>query len=460
MRKNQDKLKEKKILVLGMAKSGAACATLLVQLGAIVTINDAKERMDHPEASDLEALGVKVVCGGHPLSLLDDIDVVIKNPGIRYDNVLVKAALEKGLPVWTEIELTTMLSEADVIAITGSNGKTTTTTLVNDMLKDSGRTPRMAGNIGIVASTVAANATKQDILVLELSSFQLMGTDAFKPKIAVWLNLFDAHLDYHGSRDAYIAAKAKIAANLTAEDYLVYNADDTQVVKEVSRLGGTKVPFSRKEQQEAGAYLHEGMIMFRGEQVMPLAEVVLPGEHNTENMLAAVAAAKLAGATSAQIYRVLTSFSGVKHRLQFVGTWEGRSFYNDAKATNVLATQAALSSFTKPTILLAGGLDRGHSFEELRSSMAHVKAVIAFGETRKRLASFAEKAGSTAVVVNNIGEAVREALKYSNEGDVILLSPACASWDQYRTFEERGDAFLQAVAMETMPHFKPPNADV
>ncbi len=335
--KRVDELKGKSVLVLGLAKSGVASAKILHELGAKVIVNDNKAYEQNPEAKSLEQLGIQVVCGKHPLNLLDGIDLMVKNPGIPYGNILVQEALNRQLPVWTEIELAYRLSEADIVAVTGSNGKTTTTTLIKEMLENSGRTPLIAGNIGTVASEVAKNATTDDVMVLELSSFQLMGTEEFKPNIAVWLNLFDAHLDYHGSREEYIAAKAKIGAHLNESDALVYNADDKIVVASASRFNGKKIPFSVKQKVKEGAYVEAGMICFQEEMIMPLSEVVLPGAHNVENMLAAIAAAKLAGAKSEQIRSVLRSFKGVKHRLQFVRDWDGIQIYNDSKATNILA---------------------------------------------------------------------------------------------------------------------------
>ncbi|GIN07396.1 UDP-N-acetylmuramoylalanine--D-glutamate ligase [Shouchella clausii] len=435
----------KRVLVLGMAKSGVASALLLARLGAEVVINDSKSRAEQPQAGELEAAGIQVVCGGHPLTVLDGCSLLVKNPGIPYTNIVVKEAEARGIPIWTEIELAYLISEAEMVAITGSNGKTTTTTLVKEMLEHSGRKPLIAGNIGTVASEVAQKAKAEHVIVLEVSSFQLMGTNAFQPKVAVWLNIFDAHLDYHGTREDYIAAKARIAANMGPADYLVYNADDPTVVQAISRIGATLVPFSRINVVEDGAYVKDGTIFFKDEPILALADAVLPGAHNVENMLAATAAARLAGATVEQIRHVLSHFPGVKHRLQYVGSWEGRQFYNDSKATNILATKAALSGFAKPVVLIAGGLDRGNDFDELLASLKYVKAVVAYGETKSKLLALAAKANVQAVTAERVKDATEKAVALSQPGDVVLLSPACASWDQYRSFEERGDEFLDYV---------------
>ncbi|MFS0787117.1 UDP-N-acetylmuramoyl-L-alanine--D-glutamate ligase [Shouchella sp. 1P09AA] len=439
-------LTNKPVLVVGLAKSGMAAALALHKLGAIVTVNDGKPREESKEVESLEEKGITVVSGGHPLHLLDQTSLIIKNPGIPYSNLLISEAVQRDIPVWTEVELAYHLSEAEIVAITGSNGKTTTTTLVHAMLMDSEKTPLIAGNIGTVATGVAVEATADDVIVLELSSFQLMGIDQFKPKVAVWLNLFDAHLDYHGTKELYIEAKAKVYQNMTESDYLVYSADDAIVSNYVQRASTTLVPFSTTSMQPTGAYVKEGAIYFKEEMICALKEIVLPGAHNLENMLAAVAAAKLAGAKTAQIQNVLTSFTGVKHRLQYVGNVQGRNVYNDSKATNLLATQAALTSFSKPVVLLAGGLDRGNDFDDLAPSLSYVKTMIVFGETKDKLTSLATRLGISVVQAVDVRDAVREAFNHSAENDVILLSPACASWDQYATFEERGDAFLAAVS--------------
>ncbi|GAF16474.1 LOW QUALITY PROTEIN: UDP-N-acetylmuramoylalanine-D-glutamate ligase [Bacillus sp. JCM 19046] len=440
---------QKKILILGLAKSGVAAATMMHRLGASVTVNDSKERSEMMKRASLKRLGIQVVAGGHPLYLLEEIDLLIKNPGIPYQNVLVKEATSRGIPVWTEVELAYRISEAEMIAITGSNGKTTTTTLIVEMLENSKRKPLVAGNIGTVATDVAKVATANDVIVVELSSFQLMGTEAFRPKIAVWLNIFDAHLDYHGTRDDYVAAKAKIMQNLSKDETLVYNADDVTVAEAAKHTDAKLVSFSTKEKVTNGAYLDQGKIYFQEEVIIELNEVVLPGLHNVENMLAAVAAVKLAGGTNKQIQHVLKTFKGVKHRLQFVGEWQNRLIYNDSKATNILATKAALSAFTKPIVLIAGGLDRGNEFDELLPDFSHVEVLVAFGQTREKLVSLGEKAGVTIIEADNVEDATKKALAGSTEGQVILLSPACASWDQYRSFEVRGDAFLETVQRAT-----------
>ncbi|WP_408010890.1 UDP-N-acetylmuramoyl-L-alanine--D-glutamate ligase [Pseudalkalibacillus sp. A8] len=444
-RKNE--LNNKNVLVIGLAKSGFAAAKVLVKHGANVVVNDMKELEKNKEAKELMAQGIEVHCGSHPLSLLDKpIDFIVKNPGIPYENKLIQAAIEKRVPIYTEVELASYLTDAEIIGITGSNGKTTTTTLLGLMLEGSPKNPIVAGNIGTVLSEVADQANLDDILVAELSSFQLMGIDSFKPHIGILLNIFDAHLDYHGSRDEYGKAKARLFKNQTDDDFCIYNADDHEVTSLIKEVKSTKVPFSTKQILTEGACLKDGFIVYNNEPVIAIKEVVLPGKHNFENVLAATAAAKIAGASDKQIQNVLTSFSGVKYRLQYVETVDGVKFYNDSKATNILATQKAISAFEEPVILLAGGLDRGNEFDELIPYLKNTKALITFGETAPKLMKTAKEAGIKVIEhVDNVEKAVPVAYRCSVTGDVVLLSPACASWDQYPSFEQRGDMFIEAV---------------
>ncbi|MFT0800639.1 UDP-N-acetylmuramoyl-L-alanine--D-glutamate ligase [Bacillus swezeyi] len=445
----QDLLRNQNVLVLGLAKSGYAAASILHEKGASVVVNDQKPFEENEPAQILAEKGVEVICGTHPTELFDlhSIDILIKNPGIRYENVMVEEALKRGIPVWTEVELAYHLTDAPFIGITGSNGKTTTTTLVYEMLKADSKKAVVAGNIGTAASEVAAQ-TSGEWIVTELSSFQLMGTYQFRPKIGLLLNVFDAHLDYHHSRENYERAKQQVYRNQSETDVAVVNLDDETVVQLAECSKAEKVYFSVRQVLERGACVKDGMIMFNDKQIMPLQDVVLPGEHNLENILAALCTVKTAGVSDQAVRQVLTSFTGVKHRMQYVTTIKNRLFYNDSKATNILATKKALSAFQKPVILLAGGLDRGNEFDELKPHMALVKAIITFGETAPKFEKLAEEMGIQQVKrVDNVEQAASAAFSLSEEGDVILLSPACASWDQYKTFEERGDMFVNAVHM-------------
>lgn len=440
----------KKVLVLGLAKSGFSAAKLLHELGALVTVNDGKPFDENPEAQDLLALGIKVVTGSHPIELLDeDFSVMVKNPGIPYNHPLVAKAQEMGIPVITEVELAYEVAECPIIGITGTNGKTTTTTMTG-LLLNAGETKgmaRLAGNIGYPASSVAQEAQADDKIVMELSSFQLMGITDFHPNVAVITNIYEAHIDYHGTREEYIKAKWEIQKNMTTEDYLILNWNQEELRMLSQTTQAQILPFSTTEVLEKGAYCVEGIIYYNQEKIMDASDLGVPGAHNIENALAAITVAKLYDISTEAIKQTLHLFHGVPHRTQYVGEIQGRKFYNDSKATNILATEMALSGFApEKMILLAGGLDRGNSFEELVPSLQNVKALIAFGETKHKLVEAGQKAGIQVIeITDNVETAVPLALALSDEEDVILLSPANASWDQYPNFEIRGTRFMEAV---------------
>lgn len=437
----------KKVLVLGLAKSGTATAQLLLRNHIDIIVNDYNTKDDEAIVQELRGKGAEVVVGSHPLHLLDDIDLIVKNPGIPYKNTLLAEALKREIPIVTEIELAYLLAKDNLmIGITGSNGKTTTTTLVEKILQASERAVKLAGNIGFVASEVAETLEDDEAFLLELSSFQLMGTERFKPHIAGLLNLFAAHLDYHDSREEYDSAKKNVFIHQNESDYLVYNQDDERVVQVIADAKARLVPFSVKEKCLDGAYLDGESLYYKNEKIIDKQDIVLVGEHNIANILAAIAISKLSGASNEGIRQVLRTFSGVEHRLQFVGKHKGRLFYNDSKATNILATEKALKAFQRPTILLAGGMHRGDNFDDLLPYMDHVKAVVLFGETKYELKETAEKAEIPAIhLVEDVVAATKLAYDLSDVDDVILLSPACASWDQYKTFEERGNMFVQTM---------------
>ncbi|AIW29743.1 MULTISPECIES: UDP-N-acetylmuramoyl-L-alanine--D-glutamate ligase [Bacillus] len=443
-------LQKQNFLVLGLAKSGYAAASILHEKGINVVVNDQKAFEENEPAQRLAERGIEVICGEHPTSLFDQhhITILIKNPGIPYENIMVEEAQRRGIPVWTEIELAYYITNAKFIGITGSNGKTTTTTLIYEMLKADSIKALVAGNIGTVASEVAYHADGDEWIVTELSSFQLMGTHAFRPEIGLILNVFDAHLDYHHSRENYEKAKQNVYLHQLESDTAIVNQSDETVVRLAESGKAGTVPFSVHQELSSGAFIKDGMLMFGDEAILPVDDIVLPGAHNLENILAAVAAAKTAGASNKAIQKVLTSFTGVKHRLQYVTAIQNRRFYNDSKATNILATSKALSAFKAPVILLAGGLDRGNGFDDLKPYMDNVKAVLTFGQTAPKIEKLGNELGIQHVKrVDNVEQAVSAAFALSNEGDVILLSPACASWDQFKTFEERGDMFIDAVHM-------------
>ena len=441
--KTISKFANKKVLVLGLAKSGESAARLLDKLGAIVTVNDGKPFEENPAAQSLLEEGIKVITGGHPLELLDeDFEWMVKNPGIPYNNPMVMRALEKKIPVITEVELAYLISDAPIIGITGSNGKTTTTTMIAEVLKAGGQNGLLSGNIGFPASQVAQDAGKTDTLVMELSSFQLMGIEAFHPEIAVITNLMPTHLDYHGSFEEYVAAKWNIQKNMTASDYVVLNFNQ-DLAKELAKKTAAKVlPFSTQEQVD-GAYLDGDVLTFRGEAIMTASELGVPGSHNVENALATIAVAKLRGIDNQVIKETLAHFGGVKHRLQYVGEINQVKFYNDSKSTNILATQKALSGFdNSKVILIAGGLDRGNEFDELVPDIKGLKKMVILGESAARVKRAADQAEVSYLDASDVRDATRKAFSVAEPGDVVLLSPANASWDMYKNFEVRGDEFL------------------
>lgn len=440
----------KKVLVLGLARSGFSAAKLLHDLGALVTVNDGKPFAENPEAQDLLALGVKVITGSHPIELLDEgFSLVVKNPGIPYSQPLVQKALEKKIPVITEVELAYQISEAPIIGITGTNGKTTTTTMIANVLNagmEKGQA-LLSGNIGFPASSVAQTAKPEDRLVMELSSFQLMGIDTLRPKIAVITNIYEAHIDYHGSRPEYVLAKWRLQQRMTADDYLVINWNQPELEALSAKSKAKIIPFSTKE-KVAGAYMLDGMLYYKEEAIMAAEELGVPGAHNIENALAAIVVGKLCNMPNEAIKQALQTFTGVPHRTQYVTTINQVKFFNDSKATNILATEMALGGFdNEKLVLLAGGLDRGNSFDELVPALKGLKAIVVFGETKEKLAAAAQAAGvKTIEMTDNVETAVPVAFSLSAAGDTILLSPANASWDQYPNFEVRGDKFMAAVA--------------
>ena len=444
--KNISKFANKKVLVLGLAKSGESAARLLDKLGAIVTVNDGKPFEENPAAQSLLEEGIKVVTGGHPLELLDeDFEWMVKNPGIPYNNPMVIRALEKKIPVITEVELAYLISDAPIIGITGSNGKTTTTTMIAEVLTAGGQNGLLSGNIGFPASQVAQDAGETDTLIMELSSFQLMGIEAFHPEIAVITNLMPTHLDYHGSFEEYVAAKWNIQKNMTASDYVVLNFNQDLAKELAKKTAAHVIPFSTQEKVD-GAYLDGDVLTFRGEAIMKASELGVPGSHNVENALATIAVAKLRGIDNQVIKETLAHFGGVKHRLQYVGDINQIKFYNDSKSTNILATQKALSGFdNSKVILIAGGLDRGNEFDELVPDIKGLKKMVILGESAARVKRAADQAEVSYLDASDVRDATRKAFSVAEPGDVVLLSPANASWDMYKNFEVRGDEFLAVI---------------
>ncbi len=434
----------KKVMVFGWARSGKAAAKRLVALGAQVTVVNGGDFEAEPLRDELQAAGVVFINHDDANALDETFAYVVKNPGIPYDTAIVQRAMALGIPVLTEVEVALSSFKGRLIAVTGSNGKTTTTSLIREMLQADGQKVTTAGNIGTPVSEVVADLTPSDTLLLELSSFQLMGLPDIQPDIALITNIFANHLDYHGSREAYVAAKFQLTKNQKSDQVLVLNADGQDTPAFSDKTAAQVVLFSRTQ---SGQLVDStaGNLVIAGETVMPLTAIKLVGPHNLENVLAAATVAHLAGVKNAAIQQVLASFGGVAHRLEYLFTDQDVLYYNDSKATDIEATQTALNSFDQPTIWLAGGLDRGDDLMRLLPNLTHVKAVIAFGETQQKIVAVAQKAGLPVQTVADVAVGAKVAVAMAQAGEVVLLSPAAASWDQYQDFEVRGDVFVTAL---------------
>ena len=435
----------KKIFILGMARSGYEAAKLLSDYNNEIIVTDGKEQ-DSSLVSELESLGVKVIITGDQLSLLDDsFDYVIKNPGIKYDNPVVVKAKELGIKVINEVEMAYSFLDksVNIIGVTGSNGKTTTTTLISEFMKNSFDNVYLGGNIGIPLSNFVRDIKPNSYLVLEISDHQLCDMYDFKTNVSVLTNITPTHLDFHKSYEVYQMTKKKIFNNHTSDDLAVINKDDEVSMKITDDIKSTKVYYGHDKTNLA--YYDEEGIYYDGKLVIKLDDIILKGKHNYQNIMGAIIAVKKYGVTDEVIQKVLKEFKGVEHRLEYVDTINGVTYYNDSKATNCVSTITALNSFDKPTILLLGGYDRGHSFHDLDDSMKNVKCVVCFGETKNRIEEFCNDLNIKCYKNDTLKEAMNVVKNICTPGDVVLLSPACASWDQYDRFEDRGDEFKKLV---------------
>ncbi len=455
-------LTNKNVLVLGAARSGISAAHLLLRLGAKVLLNDRNlPKDDEHWVEDLQAKGAQLILGEHPEGLLEQgFDTVVKNPGIPYRHPYLQQAAALGIPIITEIELGYIIAEGVLIGITGSNGKTTTTTLVGEFFRHAARDTIVAGNIGHVFSEQVQHSHPDSVIITELSSFQLKGTQQFHPHIACLLNIYQHHLDYHETFEDYVASKQKLFQNQVQSDFAVLNWDQEQVRSLGDTFPAQKYWFSIRSKIEHGAYIanienngtSDDWIVFRDrdhveETIMRAADILLVGQHNLENVLAGIVIAKLGGVPTESIVAVLRHFRSVEHRLEYVAEKHGVRYYNDSKATNPEATQKAIQSFHEPIILIAGGLERGEDLDLLIPFLREsVHTFITYGQTKERLYQIGITAGISKVeMAKDILDAVQLAAKSAQEGDIVLLSPACASWDLYSSFEERGRMFKEAV---------------
>jgi UDP-N-acetylmuramoylalanine--D-glutamate ligase len=439
----------KRVLVVGLGKSGVASALFLNERGAKVSVSDAKspEQLHHEIPVLLDA-GIIVETGQHGERTFREQDLIVVSPGVPYDMPLLQRAREKGIHVIGEIELAAHFLKGHIIAITGSNGKTTTTSLAGEVLIAARRPTLVGGNIGTPAISFVDLATDNTWLVLEISSFQLESIETFRPKIAAVLNVTPDHLDRHYTFENYAAAKARIFEHQTADDFAVLNADDPTCVAMAARAKSRVYWFSRLHPVERGAFVRDGHIVWRSGDVeptvLPVSEIVLKGSHNLENVLAAVAVGMLAEVDPVEIRRAVASFHAVEHRLEYVATIHGVEYYNDSKATNVDATIKALESFPGHIHLILGGKDKGSDYTVLNDLIhQRVKRVYTIGAAAQKIEAHLKAAQIERS--ETLEAAVKRAHESALPGEIVLLAPACASFDQFESYEHRGRVFKDLV---------------
>jgi UDP-N-acetylmuramoylalanine--D-glutamate ligase len=445
-------LKNKRVLVVGLGKSGKSAALFLRDRGAQVTVSDT--RSAEALAGEIPALldaGIMVETGGHGLLTFRRQDLIVVSPGVPCDTPELKQARAFGLPIIGELELASRFLQGQIVAITGSNGKTTTTALLGKIFADAGGPTLVGGNIGTPVIDLIAKSTPQTTSVLEVSSFQLETVEQFRPHIAVVLNITQDHLDRHGTFENYAAMKARITAQQTPEDFFVLNAEDKPTQMLAARTKAQVFWFSGRRAIKQGAFVHGESVVFlpregaKPEPVMPLAEIPLKGAHNVENVLAAVCAARLGGVSAESIRASVAGFKAVEHRLEFVATVRGVAFFNDSKATNVDATKKALEAFPGGIHLILGGKDKNSDYTELSDLLrARVKTVYTIGSAAEKIER--HLAGVVKIVsAGTLDAAVHKAAQSAVAGDIVLLAPACSSFDQFTSYEHRGRVFKELV---------------
>ena len=448
-------LKNKRVLVVGLGRSGVAAATFLQEQGASVIVSDTRtEAQLQNEISLLLDRGISIETGRHGERTFRDQDLIVVSPGVPSDQPQLQQARALGIPVIGEVELACRFLKGKIVAITGSNGKTTTTTLAGEILAESGKKTLVGGNIGAPVISLIGQSSTDGFNVLEISSFQLETIQQFKPHIAVILNITPDHLDRHHTFQAYVDAKARIYENQQPSDFAVLNADDPTCVGLKSKVKGKLYWFSRKQTVENGASVSSDQIIFRdhlrgqGQEtpVLSLSDINLKGAHNLENVLAAVCIGMIAGCAPAQVRKAVAEFHGVEHRLELASTIHGVAFYNDSKATNVDATIKALESFPGNIHVILGGKDKGSDYTLLNPLLrTKTKRAYLIGAAAEKIGSQIQ--GATPIVYSGtLEQAVRQAFDAAASGDVVLLAPACASFDQFENYEQRGRVFKELVA--------------
>lgn len=447
-------MKNKKVLVVGMGKSGIAATQAMLRLGAKVFVQDSKHVIDiEPQlVKFLISRDVKCYFAENP-SCLDEIDLMILSPGVSLDVDFVKEAVAKGVEVVGELEIAYRVGNGNYVAITGTNGKTTTTTLVGEIFKNAKKRTYVVGNIGVAVISMAVSAELDSWFITETSSFQLETIKDFKPKVSAMLNLSPDHLNRHHTMENYAATKARIFENQDESGYYIANYDDPASFELSKGCKKAKVvPFSRKVELPYGVFVADGNIVIindMGELIVlcRVNELKIPGSHNLENALAATAISYFAGIDPTDISHTLRNFQGVEHRLEYCGQVDGIKFVNDSKGTNPDASIKAIEAMEKGIILIAGGYDKGSDFTEfIETFKGRVKYMVLLGKTASKIKEQAEAIGFTDIIMaKNMDECVAEAFKRAVYGDTVLLSPACASWDMYDCFEQRGEHFKKCV---------------
>ena len=439
----------KKVLILGMARSGVAAAKTLIKRNNEVVINDIKDESYHDKGAvkELKELGVKLVLGGHPDDLLDEsFDYLIKNPGIRDNHELVKKAYELNIPVINEVELGYKLlpNNVTLIGITGTNGKTTTTTLTYEIMHEAFKDKvHLAGNIGYPLCSILDKVKEKDIIVMEVSVQQSVNIHDFHPHIGLLTNFSPAHIDFLDTYENYKKTKAKMFYNQEENDIAIINLNNEEALNELKNIKSNKKFFSSTNKTDC--YLKDNIIYYNDEKVINTDIIKIPGIHNIENILGAISIAKEFNVSNEVIEKVISNFTGVEHRLEFVREFNKVRFYNDTEATNIKCTQIALLSFNKPTIIILGGLERGQDFNDLKDYIKNVKAIIGIGECRERVREFGNLLNIPTYIHEYLKDGFMDIKKIMEEGDVVLLSPASASWDQYKECEVRGKEFKDLV---------------
>lgn len=442
--------KNNKVLILGLARSGYQAAKVLIKRGNTVILNDGKaeEKLDQEQIKELREAGVELIFGSHPDDLLDSsFDYLIKNPGVPIDHKYVLKARELGIEVINEVEMAYRLlpKNVKIVGITGTNGKTTTTTLTYEILhKALGDKVFLAGNIGYPLCSILDKVKENDIIVMEVSCQQLENLSTFRPNVGLITNLSPAHIDFLKSYENYKYVKSKLFKNQDSSDVAIANMENNDVL-EITKNIKSQVKYFSSAKEINGCYLKDGAIYYYGNKVIDTDSIFIAGKHNLENCMGAIMIAKEFKVTNDVICDVISNFKGVEHRLEFVAKVNGRSFYNDTEATNIKCTQIALSSFDKPIIVILGGLERGQDFFELAPFMEHVKAIVGIGQCRERVLEFGKSVNIPTYIYEKLSDGFDKCYEISENGDIILLSPASASWDQYKECEVRGAEFKSKV---------------